>query len=153
MRRRALLLAPVVLLLVVSAPAEAKVVVNRSIAGISPGMTAKQVRGHLGLPSRVDRHGRAIIGYAYDAPRLKLFVSFALRTHRADSVGTSSGRQRTGKGIGVGSGRRAVPRAYPGTSCTRYSCTTRASGSGTTTSFNFLHGRVSGIGLGNGRFD
>lgn len=152
MRRFLLLAAPTVLLLALSAPADARVVVNRSIAGISPGMTPRQVRARLGRPGRVNRDGRAIIGYHYDAPRLKLFVSFALRTHRADAVGTSSGRQRTGKGIGVGSRSRTVRRAYR-VACTRYSCTTRPTRSGTTTSFNFSNGRVSGIGLGNSRFD
>lgn len=152
MRRFLLLALPSVLLLALSVPAQARVVVNRSIAGISPGLTPKQVRARLGRPNRVNRHGRSIIGYGYDAPRLRLFVSFALRTHRADSVGTSARRQRTGKGIGVGSRARAVRRAYRVT-CNRYSCTTRPSRSGTTTSFNLSKGRVSGIGLGNGRFD
>ncbi len=152
MRRTLLLALSVVLLFAFASSAEARVVVNRSIAGISPGLTPKQVRARLGRPGRVNRAGRAIIGYHYDAPRLKLFVSFALRTHRADAVGTSSGRQRTGRGIGIGSRRGAVRRSYR-VRCTRYSCTTRPSRSGTTTSFNFSNGRVSGIGLGNSRFD
>lgn len=153
MRRLTLLALPVILVrgLALAAPAGAKVVVNRSIAGISPGLTAKQVRARLGRPDRVNRSGRAIIGYGYDAARLRVFVSFALRSHRVDSVGTSSPRQRTGKGIGVGSSRRAVRRAYRVT-CTRSSCTTRPSHSGTTTSFNLTKDRVSGIGIGNARF-
>ena len=40
------------------AAAEARFVINRSMAGVKLGMTGPQVRARLGTPTEVTRHGR-----------------------------------------------------------------------------------------------
>jgi hypothetical protein len=95
--------------LVVAAPASARVVVNRSIAGVRIGMSPDAVRGAVGRPSHA-------AGRVWRYEGRKLVVRFG-DGKRVTSVWTRSRRQRTARGVGVGSTKATVRRRVPGIRC------------------------------------
>jgi len=106
--RRAVVLS-VVLLAVAAAPAGALIVVQRSIAGVKLGMTAKQVREVLGNPDAVSYPSNPIQGTVkrYRYGLTEVFISRGA-DGRVYLVTTRSTRQRTSDGVGVGSSETAV---------------------------------------------
>lgn len=99
--------------LALAAPADARIAVNRSVAGIGIGMTAKEVRAKLGRPtlSTVTEGARNLVF------RKRALVVTLVRS-RVVIVSTRSRRERTAAGIGVGSRvvilRERLPRARCG---------------------------------------
>ena len=92
--------------------AEARIVVNRSVAGIELGMTAEQVIARLGRPSlsTVEQGTRNLV---YSGRRLVVTLSRS----RVVIVATRSRAERTRQGVGVGSSVRSVRRAVAGLRC------------------------------------
>jgi hypothetical protein len=84
-------------LLAAPATADARFVINRSMAGVRLGMDGAQVRAQLGPPTLVTRHGRTR-NLVYR--ERKLFVT--LVGGRVHILSTDGGGQRGPRGIGVG---------------------------------------------------
>jgi hypothetical protein len=93
-------------------PAHARIAVNRSVAGIGLGMTYKEVRAVLGRPTltTVGNGSRDLIY------RKHALVVTLLRS-RVVIVSTTSRRERTRAGVGVGSTEGALRRRVPGVRC------------------------------------
>lgn len=117
--RRLLLLAPLLVLAAVPAPAAARIVPQKGIKGLELGMTVAEVRATLGSPTRFRTVRDPIIG------RVRLW-SYGLTTARFDgtardarvlSLETRSRRERTAAGVGVGSTRKTVRRKVSGARC------------------------------------
>jgi hypothetical protein len=100
------------LLLGPAAGAEARIVVNRSVAGIELGMTAEQVVARLGRPSlsTVEQGARNLV---YSRRRLVVTLSRS----RVVIVATRSRGEVTRRGIGVGSSVGSVRRRVAGVRC------------------------------------
>jgi hypothetical protein len=101
-----------VLLLAPAAGAEARIVVNRSVAGIELGMTAELVLARLGRPtlSTVEAGTRNLV-----YRRRRLVVTLA--RSRVVIVATRSRGERTRRGVGVGSSVRSIRRRVAGVRC------------------------------------
>jgi hypothetical protein len=99
-------------LLAPAAGAEARIVVNHSVAGIELGMTAKEVVARLGRPtlSTVEKGARNLV-YG----RRGLVVT--LSRSRVVIVATRSRGERTRDGVGVGSSVQSVRRRVAGVRC------------------------------------
>ena len=87
------------------AAAEARFVINRSMAGVKLGMTGPQVRDRLGTPTEVTRHGRTR-NLVYRGR--KLFVT--LVGGRVHILSTDGRAQRGPRGVGVGTRERRLRR-------------------------------------------
>jgi hypothetical protein len=107
MRRAALI--SVVLALVAAVPAGALIVVQKSIAGVKLGMTAKQVRDVLGKPDAVSYPKDPIQGTVkrYRYGLTEVFIAPG-KDGRVYLVTTRSTRQKTSDGVGVGSSEAFV---------------------------------------------
>jgi hypothetical protein len=116
MRRAAVV--SVVLLLVAAAPAAALIVVQRSIAGVTLGMTAKQVRAVLGKPDAVSYPSNPIQGTVkrYRYGLTEVFIARG-KDGRVYLVTTRSTRQKTSDGVGVSSSEAAVHAHVKGVHC------------------------------------
>jgi hypothetical protein len=101
-------------LLAPAAGAQARIVVNRSVAGIELGMTAREVVARLGRPtlSTAERGARNLV---YRRRGLVVTLSHS----RVVIVATRSRGERTrdGVGVGVGSSVRSVRRRVAGVRC------------------------------------
>jgi hypothetical protein len=99
----------VVLVLIAAAPAAALIVVQRSIAGVKLGMTAKQVRAVLGKPDAVSYPSNPIQGTVkrYRYGLTEVFIARG-KDGRVYLVTTRSTRQKTSDGVGVGSSETVV---------------------------------------------
>jgi len=113
MRRLCGLGAVLVVLGAALAPAaSAKIVVGQGIAGVKLGDTQARVRHLLGKPDDVqapDRQGHSTWGYQRG---LMGRVSFDKKRH-VDGIWTGSKKQKTSKGITVGSSLARLKAAYP----------------------------------------
>jgi hypothetical protein len=102
-----------------STDASARIVPQRSIKGARLGMTVEEVRDRLGPPSSVIFEHDPIQGrirvYKYGLT----YVSFGGTDIDAtvNAVSTRSPRERTKRGVGVGSTRAAVARLVHGARC------------------------------------
>lgn len=97
--------------LTLAAPAGAKIVIGKSIAGVKLGDSAAAVKRKLGAPEVVMKgmNGYRVFNYKHR----KLLV--AIRKHDGVvELTTFNAHERTSKGIGVGSSFAAVKKAYPG---------------------------------------
>ncbi|WP_320670403.1 hypothetical protein [Patulibacter defluvii] len=119
-RAAALAAAGAAALLVAASPAAARIVPGSSIAGVRLGAGVQDVRDRLGPPTRITHPASEITGnltvYAYRG----LTVTFGPGDPGdAKVISVSSGRraERTAAGIGVGSARSALRRAYPRLRC------------------------------------
>jgi hypothetical protein len=122
-----------------AAPATAKIVVPDSIAGVQIGMTRAQVKQVLGTPSTTSGGGMGWAGR-------QLFATFG--GGRLGGILTRSPRERTNKGIGVGSSRAEVKRAYPTAHYTQAMCQFTSDNGSQDLSFNFRGDKVISVSLG-----
>jgi hypothetical protein len=104
----------VVLTLAGGTPASARVVMGQGIAGVQLGMTTEQVARVLGA-QRGQRCGRGCVNWKY--PTLPLYGVVGFKDGQVSGMWTASPRQKTSKGIGVGSSEAAIKRAYPSARC------------------------------------
>jgi hypothetical protein len=111
-----------------AAPASAVIRPQRSIAGVSPGMSQQKVLDHLGSPRRtITRLGGSggddpITTYTYPRRGLKVY-SHPNRANTVNvvfSVEVYRKGQRTPSGIGLGARRSAVDRKVSHSKCRRY---------------------------------
>jgi hypothetical protein len=102
----------VLLMLAAPAAADARFVVNQSMAGVHLGMTGKQVRARLGAPDEVTRHGRTR-NLVYRSR--KMFVTLVGgKVH----ILSTDGRGQRGPGrVGVGTRERRLRRVLPMADC------------------------------------
>lgn len=101
--------AAVASVLAVASPAHALIVPERGLADVTIGMERKQVRSLLGAPARALRVGSSLgPAVRYDYPALQLHVRFVRRAGGVFSVETTSRRERTRSGLGVGTPRRRL---------------------------------------------
>jgi hypothetical protein len=101
-----------VLALALPAAAGARFVVNRSMAGVKLGMTAKQVRARLGAPDELNRHGR-LRNFVYNRPNMVV----TLVGGRVHVLSTDARGQRGPKGVGVGTREARLKRVLPTVIC------------------------------------
>jgi hypothetical protein len=113
---RSVLLA-VVLLAVAAPAAQARVVVDRSIAGVELDMSAKDVRAVLGEPDRVVYPRDEIQGTVKRMDYGLTRVFLGRGSDRVQRVTTTSKKQRTARGVGVGSTRQTLLRAIRAVRC------------------------------------
>jgi hypothetical protein len=138
-------------LLLLAPAAEAKFVVQESIAGVKLGMTASQVRKVLGPPRHVSYPKNEIQGsikfYDYGATEVSLTRG---ESSQVFNITTTSKAQRTSTGLGVGSTGAAVKRAYRRADCMGLICTIGAiePGKRVTSFFLSARGTVKRIALG-----
>ena len=150
MRRLALLCVTIALLAVVPG-AGAAIVVQRGMGGATLGMTHAQVRAKLGSPLRV-RRGTNEFGPWRELVYRDFRVSMqGLRTVTAFT--TVSPRERTARGIGVGSTEAQVRARVAGVRCrtefgTRHCFVGRFLPGRRITDFTIRRGRVSRVTLG-----
>lgn len=116
--RRATLTLSSLILAFSAAPAYAQIVPQRGIKGIRLDMTVREVRDRLGVPDRIIFEEDPIQGrirvYAYGLTR----ASFSPGDDaRVTGMSTTSRRERTSRGVGVGSARATVARKVPGVRC------------------------------------
>src|SRR4051794_12623098 len=112
------LLSGLVLLLAVPA-AQARIVPQQGIKGIRLGMTVSQVRARLGPPDRIAFRRDPIQGrvrvYSYGLTQASFSPGDA--TARVNTITTTSRRERTTRGVGVGSRRAQVATKVRGIRC------------------------------------
>lgn len=140
-------------LLLLAGPAGAVIKVQKGMAGIRLNMTKQQVRDARGAPRRI-RHGSNDFGpYAEYRYRGRIIVTFQ-GNRRVTAITTSGRRERTRRGIGVGSTETALRAKVRVTSCETFagirSCQVGKSlGGHRVTAFIFnRHGRVKRVTVG-----
>lgn len=105
----------------VTAVAQADLVVQKSLAGVKLGMTRAQVEKVLGEPSAVSRPTNEIFGryteLRYGLTRVSLFDG---EDGTVFSVTTTSKKQRTSRGVGVGSTEKVLRQKVKGVRCETY---------------------------------
>ena len=102
--------------LAVAPTALANIVIGQSIAGLKLGASEAQIIKILGQPTlkqSPDYQGNVEWNYA----KPPLLGALGLTHGRLNGLWTSSKRQKTSKGIGVGSSVAQVRRAYPKAKC------------------------------------
>ena len=96
-----------------TATSEAKIVVNKGIAGVSVGDSKKSVKSRFGAPFRETCDGKPgnckPLHWFYKKPK----IDVAFYRGKVVHVGTTSKRQRTADGIGPGTSTKAVRARYP----------------------------------------
>jgi hypothetical protein len=100
-----------------TAPADALIVPQRSIAGVHLGMTQARVRAVVGRPDHVARARNEFGRYTVFIYRRRQLQVVFQGGGAVTSVGTESRRERTRTGVGVGSTERAVRRGVRDVRC------------------------------------
>lgn len=115
------LLLATILAAVCAAAADAAIIVQHGIAGVSIGMSQAKVRSILGTPTKVLHKKNAFGRYVeYLYPRLVLDFQ---GPGPLSNVATTRRTERTGKGVGVGSTRLRVKAKVRGARCNTAICT------------------------------
>ena len=140
-----------VVLLAVSATADARIFVQRSIAGVPLHATKAKVRTQLGMPPKV-RMGTNDFGKFTEWIYPRVTVSFQSGS-RVTALRTTSRLERTGRHVGVGSTEARVAARVRGVICRTDSgfrhCFVGSFLPGrVVTDFRIRHGRVRSITIG-----
>ena len=136
-----------VIALALPAQAGAVLVIQKGMAGIRLGMTQAKVRAKLGAPTSV-KHGSNDFGRFTQLRYPGLRVTFQGNA-TVTAISTGARRERTPRGIGVGSTRAAVRARVPGVRCEPGHCFVGAFLAGRrVTDFRLRNGRVVSITVG-----
>ncbi|MFL5846552.1 MAG: hypothetical protein ACJ762_17850 [Solirubrobacteraceae bacterium] len=117
-----LLVVLIVAFLAAPAAADARIVVQKSIAGVSVGMSRAKLVERKGQPLRRRSTGKGtyqVTLWSFAGP---LDVGFQRRGPKVTSVTTYDATQRTASGIGPGSTRKQVRAALKGERCNEFGC-------------------------------
>ena len=101
--------------LALAGSAQAAIVPQQGIGGARLGMTQEEVKDALGAPRTVRRASNEIgpyVTFTYPSVQVTFFGGL-----RATSIVTRSAKQRTARGVGVGSTEARVAAAVPGVTC------------------------------------
>ncbi|HEY7076593.1 MAG TPA: hypothetical protein VH418_14540 [Solirubrobacteraceae bacterium] len=148
MRNRPLLIATAVaaLLLAAAPAAQARIRVNKSIAGVQLGMSSQRVFAILGRPARRQKGEEGITTLIYRYHRIHvLLVEEQNNFFDVFSVQTTSPKEKTRAGIGVGSTEKALRRRLHGERCRNFpngrACIQGGNSGGTATETDYEIGR------------
>jgi len=138
--------------LMLATAASATIVPQRAMAGISLGMTRVQVTRAAGKPLRITHlHNEfgALTRFVYSGALVVDFQGSSTVT----AVWTTGTKERTARGVGVGSTRRQVLRLVPSARCETTAgfthCYVGTFAPGTrVTDFRLLNGRVTRVTVG-----
>jgi hypothetical protein len=126
-----------------------KIVLYKSVAGISLGATPATIKHKLGKPSQTTRVSGKIASLIYYNDNVSFDFDTLHKGDPADLAGTTGSAFHTSKGIHVGSTEKAVKRAYHGIKCKDGLCTLYKGTPGSVgerqTDFNIFRGKVQGI--------
>jgi hypothetical protein len=105
------------LALLAGSMATARIVPQRGMKGIRLAMTEREVRQKLGRPDRTVARRYEIMGRARLLVYGRTSVLLRAASSRVVSIQTTSRRERTSRGVGVGSTQAAVRRRVRGARC------------------------------------
>jgi hypothetical protein len=97
--------------------AEANIVIGQSIAGVKLGDSEAQVTAALGPPANKENAGPAYPGVVNIYYPTSVGLHFSMTNGRVGDVLSFSKKQKTSKGITIGSSRAQMKRAYPQAKC------------------------------------
>jgi hypothetical protein len=118
MPNKAPVLIAAVAALVAAAPAHARIVPNRGMAGVRLGMSQQRVLDILGDPTTDFTYRSGMTTYAYDALRLRVsFLPGGGDTNDVFMLFTSGRKERTKEGVGVGTSESTLRRRLRGEQC------------------------------------
>jgi hypothetical protein len=110
--------AAVAMLVLALAPvAQANIVIGQSIAGVKLGDSEAQVTAVLGPPTSKESAGPAYPGIVNIYYPTSVGLHFTMQSGRVFGVLSFSKKQKTSKGITIGSSRAQMKRAYPKAKC------------------------------------
>lgn len=144
--------AALVAILLLPSVAVATIVPQRGMAGVRIGMTQEQVRDVLGEPRRVVRNQNEFGPYTEFRYPYRVIVAFQ-GDAAVTAVATTGRRERTSRGIGVGSTEAEVRARVRGVRCETFaairSCTVGSLAPGKrVTDFLLRNGRVVRVTVG-----
>jgi hypothetical protein len=113
------MLATVALFGLAAAPASAKIVVNRSIAGVKLGMSQQKVISLIGLPDTTITNAALDTNWTYKKRGLQVTFHPRTTTNNVTTIFVRKRGERTASGVGVGSSYQAVRRHVAGVRCER----------------------------------
>lgn len=116
-RLHPVLLAAVAAALLGAAPAQAKIVVGRSIQGVRPTDTEARFRAVFGAPDGARQFGDHPADYGLYFRQGRYHGLFTTKTRRAVLISTTSPLQRTASGVGPGVSGRTARRRLRGERC------------------------------------
>jgi hypothetical protein len=119
-KRLAALAGAAVVLCAAAAPADARIVIGRSIAGIKPTASEARFRAVLGPPDGPRDFGDEPADYGLDFRDGRYHGLFISKTHRAELISTTSRSQRTKSGVGPGVSARFARAVLKGERCGSY---------------------------------
>jgi hypothetical protein len=151
--------ATLLLLASVSTSAEAAIIPGHGVAGVKLGDSSAQVRAILGKPATVQHNGGGEQNWLYATNLVDWVTLVAAERGRTtvEGIETSDPKQKTSRGVGVGSSMRALRSAYPSLSCktswlgvTFTSCwiLTPVAGQRIPTNFVLVKGKVGTVDVG-----
>ena len=134
-----------------AAKVPAKIILFKSIGGISLGATPKQIERRLGKPGQTIHVSHRIASITYYKAGLSFQFDTIQRGDPADDVGAIGPRFHTAKGIHVGTPAARVKHAYRGIHCNKYQCALYQGPRGVVgsriTTFTLFGGKVTTIQL------
>jgi hypothetical protein len=129
----------------------AKIVLFKSIGGISLGATPRQIERRLGKPNQTIRVAHRIAGITYYKAGLSFQFDTIQRSDPADDVAAIGPRFHTSKGIHVGTPAARLKHAYHGMRCDKFECALyqgpRGAVGSRITTFTLFGGKVQTIQL------
>lgn len=103
--------------MVAASSALASIVIGQSVAGVKLGDTEAQMTAILGQPTSKESAGPAYPGVVNIYYPTSVGLHFSMTNGRVNGALFFSKKQKTNKGIGMGSSRAQLKRAYPKAKC------------------------------------
>jgi hypothetical protein len=102
-----------------AAPASAEIVVNKSVAGVEPGMSQEQVLDLIGDPDRNVTNAAFDTTYTYRSLGIKVVFAPNGDTNDVTTVIVYRKGEKTASGVGIGSTLKALRAGVPKVRCVR----------------------------------